>query len=244
MTTETITCECGVNFEWTPCDEWEFQFLRPNHCPECETRIEAKREAVVRQRKIDEISRRARESAHHATPAIFCATDTSHQKFNLKGWQKVNGWSPNAEKPWLGLVGETGTCKSRIAYLLAAAEIERMATAMEREPSFQFVAAYEISELVGQLTASSFQTKDEARADLARLRDARLLLIDDLGKGRMTPAVSAEFFALIDHRYCHALPTIWTANSLPDTFAAAMLADMAAPFAGRLNDSSRIILFR
>lgn len=249
MTTETITCECGAIFEWEPSAFTDFisldpYFFRPDHCSRCSERIEAERQASERLQRIAKISRNARESAHHATPAIFRTTVTSHPKFNDRGWHKARDWRPSAEKPWLGLIGETGTCKSRIAYMLAAGEIELMATAMEREPSFQFVAAYEISDMVGRLVAQSFETKDEARSDLARLRNARLLLIDDLGKGRMTPAVSAELFALIDHRYCHALPTIWTANSTPEQIAANLSEDIAGPFAGRLNDSSRILRFK
>lgn len=249
MKVESITCECGVTFEWEPqpwpeTPSWDPYKWRPDHCPECVSRIEAEQEEAAHQRKIAEMARSAREAAANATPAIFRATDTAHQRFNLKGWNKVKDWRPSADKPWLGLIGETGTCKSRMAYLLATGEIGRMAIVKEQKPSFGFVAAYEISDMVGRLTASSFEMKDDARADLARLRQTSILLIDDLGKGRMTPAVAHEMFALIDHRYSNALPTIWTANSLPASFAAAMPTDMAAPFAGRLNDSSRIILFR
>jgi len=48
-------------------------------------------------------------------------------------------------------------------------------------------------------------------------------------------------FALINHRHCHALQTIWTANSTPEQIASNLAEDMAGPFAGRLNDSSRIL---
>ena len=37
---------------------------------------------------------------------------------------------------------------------------------------------------------------------------------------------------------------IWTANSTPEEIASCMSEDMAAPFAGRLNDSSRIVRFK
>ena len=68
--------------------------------------------------------------------------------------------------------------------------------------------------------------------------------VDDLGKGRMTPAVASEFFDVIDHRHKENMPVIWTANSTPEVIAANMTLDMAAPFAGRLNDCSRIIRFQ
>jgi len=257
MRSETITCSCGDVFQWTPaadCDEWLASMSRPSSCPECSHRIQVERRE---QERIESEARITKHVAHitakidAATPPIFRRTDTSHPSFNAAGWQRVRNSKPTEEKPWLGLIGETGTCKSRIAYLLARTAIERMARQSAekvhhgyRQPTFAFLAAYEITDAAARLHAADFKEKDKARDYLAELRRVDFLIVDDLGKGRLSPAIAAELFALVDHRYCHALPMIWTANSTPEAIAANLAEDMAAPFAGRLNDSSRIIRFK
>ena len=257
--TEDITCECGTVFQWTnDGDEWMRHFNhRPSHCAVCDERIENKREA---KREIERQLEREKKLAGHLEglkntiekriPPLFLATDTAHPKFNLPGWNAVKDWKPSAEKPWIGLIGETGTSKSRIAYLLAANELEWITrincknNEYPKRATFSFVSSYEITDLAMRLHTGTFSQKEEAGGDLADLRKVDLLLIDDLGKGRMSPAINGELFALIDHRYKHQLRTIWTSNSTPEAIAANMSEDMAAPFAGRLNDCSRIIRFQ
>lgn len=255
MKEENITCDCGTVFQWKPesDDDWVNSLIKPRSCPECTERIAAESHEKwrrEREERIDSFVANALRAVMAETPTIFRATDTSHVRFNTAGWQSVQDWKPSFEKPWLGLIGVTGTCKSRIAYLLAAAEIERLARRVAEKdkstayPTFAFVASYEITDLAGKLNSSDFGHKDSARQALNRLRSVDLLLIDDLGKGRLSPVVASEMFAIIDHRYANALPMIWTSNSEPQDIVARLPDDMADPFAGRLHDSSRIIRFK
>ena len=212
------------------------------YCPECEEAHELERrnrEQRERERKTAENIVHIRQAIHAKTPPRFRQTNIEHPGFNLAAWQKLARWIPTDEQPWLGLIGETGTCKTRMAYLLAAAELERVTC--EHRPRFAFVTSYEVGEAVMRQYSNDSDDKREARDFLDHLRTAKLVLIDDMGKGRATPAVAAEWFAMIDHRHAHALCTIWTANSLPETNVAGMSDDMAGPFAARLNDCSRII---
>ncbi len=260
--TETITCECGTVFQWTnDGDEFMREFTKaPSHCNPCSERLENEREAQrvieLQNKKAAELASRLehiKASTTKSTPLLFRGTDTSHPKFNLAGWNHVKDWKPSAEKPWLGLIGETGTSKSRIAYLLAGKELEWITESNCEEcasygypkyATFEFWTSYEIADAAMKLHTGSFDQKEQARTWFDDCRKADLLLIDDLGKGRMTPAVNGELFALIDHRYQHQLRTIWTSNSTPEEIAANMSKDMAAPFAGRLNECSRIIRFQ
>lgn len=253
MTTETITCPCGAKFDWTndQNDKWTANILRPKRCPECENQFWREREARLaaeREQKFAAALAGVMAEAERETPPIFRATDTAHPAFNIEGWAAVKDWAPSAEKPWLGLIGETGTCKSRMAYLLASRIIEALARerlqSEKRPPTFIMVPSYEITDACGRLLHSDFKVKDCARDFLNGLRSADFLLIDDLGKGRLTPAVAAEFFALVDCRYVNLLPTIWTANITPEDIAAPMPADEASAFAGRLVERSRILRFR
>jgi DNA replication protein DnaC len=86
--------------------------------------------------------------------------------------------------------------------------------------------------------------KKRAKIFLKRIRESSLLLLDDFGKAKNTPAFSAFLFEVIDHRHAHNLPTIWTANSRPDELVSGMTPDMGPPLSGRLTECSRIITIK
>lgn len=253
-TIETIKCACGTAFQWdiTNLDEFDIQYCKPKRCQLCEERLEAEREAreakesakreQARQEWIARNLIKIVERIDKATPELFSRTNTSHPKFNATAWDKIQNHELTEEWPWLGCVGMTGTCKTRIAYRFAANELKRLTD--EQIPTFEFVASYEIGDAVGRLYGSDFEEKTRARDFLDRLREVDVLLIDDLGKGRLTPAVASELFALIDHRHAHIARTIWTSNSSPESIAAGLPEDMAGPFAGRIIESSKIFTFK
>lgn len=253
-TIENIKCGCGTVFQWAPTtEEEEFRkYFTPSLCQACEDRLKAEHEAKeavkaaqreqqrqewVARSKIAIVSRIAK-----ATPQLFCKTDISHPKFNTTAWAKVKAHRLSGEFPWIGFVGMTGRCKSRMAYLYAT-ELLKSLTDTDL-PSFAFVSSYEINDAVGRLYGSDFEEKGKARDLLDRFREVDVLLIDDLGKGRLTPAVASELFALIDHRHSHLLRTIWTSNSPPEVIAAGLPDDMAGPFVGRILESSKIFTFK
>lgn len=262
---ETVKCQCGESFQWKPLD-WmdtaeDRDRHRPDSCPSCEEREEKEREAEKLKQEaarkaeqlqewIEEVVNRARTEAPEAIPLLFLETDTAHPRFNLSAWNRVKDHALTAEKPWLGLIGETGLSKTRIAALIFIEEAERCAKSKaeidrrRERATFIFTTGYRICELAGIVQTGSFDQKEQARAELERITTCDLLLIDDLGKGKVNDAVAASLFALMDHRYANVLRTLWTANSTPEQIAAALPVDMAAPFAGRLNDHSRIIKLR
>lgn len=205
------------------------------------------------ERKAEEIRakiEKARENALDELPTLFHSTDIAHPRFNAQAWNKVKDHALTAEKPWLGLLGETGLSKTRIASLIFIEEAGRIAEKWEvndwrrQKPTLVFVTGYRICELAGIVSTGSFDQKEEARKELEQITTCDLLLIDDLGKGNVKDAAAASLFALINERYANVLRTIWTANSTPEQIAATMNSDMAAPFAGRLNDHSKIFTFK
>jgi len=105
-------------------------------------------------------------------------------------------------------------------------------------PSVAVTSAYTIAEAV---LAQFSDSKDSAVSFLYDLRTADILLIDDLGKQRNTPAISSELFALLDHRHAENLVTIWTANTNPEGIVNGMTEDLAGPLAGRIRECSTII---
>jgi DNA replication protein DnaC len=60
----------------------------------------------------------------------------------------------------------------------------------------------------------------DSEAEFRRYRDARLLLVDDLGAERKPTEFTEEInFRLINHRYEHHLPTLMTSNVRPRDLA-------------------------
>lgn len=210
----------------------------------------------------------AEEFRHHvagAIPALYANTDTGHAAFNAKAWNVIQAHRLTAERPWLGLVGTTGRCKSRIGYMYAKDELARMTRrAMTKEeatnerrrywdrssdfrkPTFRLLPSYQFSETVMRQFCDDREDKAWARRELDTLRTVDLLLIDDLGKGKLSPAVIAELHALLDERHTDLRATIWTSNSTPEQIVsfAGFSDDMAAPFARRLEESSTIFTFK
>lgn len=266
MRTEAINCQdCGKTFDWETDYQPEdplYSCFQPTRCETCEAvRDEQIRLANLEEEQAKLAARVARfiDRVHDMIPPLFQKTDIAHPRFNGAVWHKIKSWRPTSEKPWMGLIGPTGTSKSRMAHLLAmdiARDIAERHFAesgngTHREPRVVFATSYEIGDAaLAQYSTIQHATRrayDErspaqaARGFLDRLRSADLLVFDDLGKGRLTPAVCAELFAIIDHRYASLLPTIWTANSTPSEIASSMPQDIGPPFAGRLHDSSRIV---
>lgn len=259
--TKVKTCPCGAKFEVEfsePVFGMDFSWMEPDHCEACtdkmneSARIEYEAKAVA---IAEEWIEWFRKSVARSIPPIFQSTETNHPKFNMPAWEAIKSWEPTKEKPWLGLSGGTGGCKTRIAYLAAQSIIERMARRRaprtEREkfndklaPDYAFVTSYSITETIMAQFGCDDSRKNKARSWLDDLRDTDLLMIDDIGKGKLSPAVSSELFALIDHRHVNQLPMIWTSNSTPEQIAGSMSDDMGAPFAGRINESSKIFKFK
>lgn len=246
-TDEIKTCRgCRTTFQ-ARIDDDDVLFVLTNLCDSClsdneafEAELQAGR-AKQQEKRISENKIEVAAGVNEDTPDLFKRTDINHPEFNKTAWAKIQIHELSNDLPWIGFVGMTGRCKSRMAYLKAAELIVSMTSA--RKATFAFVASYEITDAVTRMHCD-FEAKREARSFLDQLRKVDVLLIDDLGKGRLTPAVASELFALIDQRHLHEAITIWTSNSTPEVIAAGLPEDMSGPFVGRINESSKIFTFK
>lgn len=251
MTTETITCPCGTTFQWqneNPDSVFWSDTLRPERCETCQDQYDREAEAqreIERQEAADRQRQDIADRIDRVTPPRYRATDPDHPDFNRQLWQHVMAWQPTDRTPFLGLVGPSGASKTRCAYLklksLVMASVDHGKAA-----TWAAVTAGEFGETVlGQFRKTSavrdLHDRDPqaaASSYLKSLRRSDIVLFDDLGKGRATPAVTEELFHLIDHRHAHNLPTLWTANSSPEAIVTGMSEDIAGPLAGRLIECS------
>jgi hypothetical protein len=263
MTEKQITkqCDCGSSFQTDahPGVEW----LEVQECPTCRAAIDAKieerqrieREELDRQKaeRLEADVKRTAERIDGDTPARFLSTDTGDKRFNRALWNQVTKWMPTAEKPWLGLVGEAGASKTRCAYLRLRQLGEEWTRKHGRPPKFEIVTGPEFKRFsLDRFSKEEIQSRhwdgpsaipvsQIASASLRKIKDADILLFDELGeKIKPTPAVIEELFALIDYRHSENKVTLWTCNSSPEEFCGGWPPEFAGPIAGRIVESSTI----
>jgi hypothetical protein len=236
MNPETKTEECRECEKTFECIHTGGYYYPPRYCEKCA--------AIKIRENYQEAVTKMESRITEATPARYRATGTGHPEFNVKLWQHVKEWQPTAERPWLGLSGAPGKCKTRCAFL----KLREMLVGLIQPPShpdkgvwtpsFKAISAARFQETVmGQF---SDETKSEAVDSLDSLKTIGVLLFDDLGKQRNTPAVTQELFALLDSRHAYNLTTIWTSNGTPEGICDGMPENFAAPLSGRINECSTI----
>lgn len=231
---ETLTCwTCNTDFPWLPTTSYQ---QRPRLCQTCE--------AAALEANFTKAKSSVRAEVLKNTPARFQSTDCSHPEFRSSLWERVKHWLPTSERPWLGLIGLQGTCKTRVAYMAlheVALGMIRKGThpdIMPKCPSLAAVSSYQLGHAVSELAGDGKKT---AADFLQRMARVRILLIDDLGKQRNTAAMSNHLFAILDSRYADNLCTIWTANLSPQEIVAGMPDDIGTPLVGRILECSTIL---
>jgi len=134
----------------------------------------------------------------------YLDTDINHADFNLNLYNKIKKeW--DSSKTWLGIVGEAGESKTRIACLLANKYFENVV----------FANSLNIKKASINQYSNNQGESDQACSFLRKLKNAKVLIIDDLGKGNLNKAYIDEIYLILGHRLDFNLVTIWTANTCP-----------------------------
>lgn len=136
---------------------------------------------------------------HKWVPPLFRDAHAGHPA--VLHWASLYAADPRG-CPSLMLSGPTGSGKTYLAYgaLLAVAESGTRAYAWR---------STNLADLFGALRGRPFP---QAEAHLSSLRDSPLLLLDDLGAGHLTDWTEEAVYRLINARYEHCRPTLFTSN--------------------------------
>lgn len=230
-------CHCG-----NPVDpdllelRTTFPSLSPDLCTHCYAIASRDDEAKARA-EMDLAENRARLArldalAQQAGPKVL-ATDLGHRTFNGPLYIASQGWTPSSGK-WLVIHGPPGSCKTRVAALLAKRLIlEGRHVAWTTAGKLQTT----VEELHSYAKADE-QLRSAARSRLRTWTEAGILFIDDLGKNTWTPALESRFFELIDHRETRWLPTVITSNRPLLELSDDMSRDRGGPIIGRIQAAS------
>ncbi len=128
----------------------------------------------------------------------------------------------------LGFIGQSGKGKTRSMFLL----LRRMI--IDEGRKVQYVTTTKFSM---EVAAKGF----EVGPYIESLCTVELLFLDDLGKGRLSDAVQAHLFHIVETRTANELPILFTSNAASKELAAMLSEDRAAPLLRRLNEFCEII---
>jgi len=183
--------------------------------PECEKKNErrewelARREARVNSlRERSGLTKRLR---RHTFANFKPYVSQSAAKAVEKVEEYLGDWEENREEGLgLYLCGGVGTGKTHLAVAVMTELIKR-----KRVPSL-FVT---VPELLDNLRGAYNDPGRDIDEWMDAVKNADLLVLDDLGAEKPNPWVRERLFVIVNHRYRESLPTIFTSNIGPKDLA-------------------------
>jgi DNA replication protein DnaC len=147
------------------------------------------------------------------------SSDPQNQERFYRCYQAARAYA-ESPKGWLVLSGPSGCGKTHLAASIANDRIK------QGNPAFFVI----VPDLLDHLRATFSPSSDVAYDELfERVRNAPLLVLDDLGRQSSTPWAEEKLFQILNHRFNAELATVVTVNSLKqlDERLAARLQDPA-----------------
>lgn len=225
----TRVCECGVSFEVEPVMLGGRELFAQVLCEGCVERGLAECEAAAQRERREQRTRVRSAEWEQICPVLYRGTVEERLPEGYRAQANSWGYGPRG----VGFVGEAGRGKTRAAFLL----LKRMLWAGR---SCAAVSSTRLAMLAADQFSDNADVKAYARADMREFRRVDLLLIDDLGKGRMSDRAEMELFDILEVRTSQERPTIWTANASAKELREMMSADRGAPILRRLAEFSEI----
>lgn len=225
---KTITCpQCSAAFSYEPVVLYGREVFAPVECPSC---VAARHLAAEKAERDQELQRRI-DRWNAICPSIFHDTELDRLPVEIRSL--ADTWT-SADGRGLGFVGLTGKCKTRAAYVI----LRRYHFDGHRVKPMN---ATRFGQLVLEKFSDDHQTRGNAIHELQELKTAKLILLDDIAKERLTERVASELFGLINDRTEWKRPILWTSNIDPAGLRKALGDDKGDPLIRRLREFTQIV---
>lgn len=229
----TSACrECGATINFTVPPGLGGVFLRgltPKICEKCTPIAEARWQAEKDEADALAKNQARAERWNEMCPPLYSLTDRS--KLPKRALAAIDAWTFGPRG--MAFAGKSGAGKTRSMLLL----LQRIL--METGKSVAYVPSSEFSHRVSRLASDKMSELD---AYLGELCKVKVLLLDDIGKGRLTDRVESELYHVIEQRTAHLLPILFTANATGNDLKTMMSADRGEPIIRRLREFCDIVV--
>jgi hypothetical protein len=222
MSTVQQSCaECGAEFASSSLVFDNRVIATQRYCAACVSRREHA-QALERDRHL---TAKLSEAWERICPPLFRDTELSRLPCSQSAKEAVLGWQFGPRGLLIG--GPPRLGKTRLVYLL----LSRLHHLERRK-----ISALTATTFSHHVSARFAEGGGKGESFIDELAAVQVLFIDDIGKGRLTERVEAEFFHVIDTRSAHLRPTILTTNLNGQAFASMWSPDRAEPLLGRFQE--------
>lgn len=213
--------------------------MKSRSCSECKkpfetSEIERMKERISKQELCNKctkvLQKRQQELFAMICPPLYRGTDPF--LLNPKIWEAVLNWEYGPKG--LGLVGISGIGKTRAAYLI----LKRMS---ELGYKVQALNAIHFSKLCFDKFIDNREIRLSVEKQLTACYEADVLLLDDLGRERMSEYCEVEFYTILEYRTSHMIPTLWTTNASSETLRGIFSENQSESLMRRLTQFSNIV---
>ena len=218
--------ECGKQFEAKMLTLVGHEYCFDKYCTACKPIREQQEKDMLAIRQ----EQARMEEFNRLCPALYRDTDPLKLPCNPDVVKLVLGWTYGSKG--LVLHGATGRGKTRLAYML----VRRLVLDGRSVSAFDSLSfAHRVGETFGEYQGERF-IREQQKVDV--------LMLDDLGKAKLTERAEAELFGLVEHRIANLKPLIVTTNFVGDKLSNKLSEDRATPLVRRLREFNECVCVR
>jgi len=163
-------------------------------------------------------------------PKMYAETDESRLQAVLVA--AIDGYEVGPRG--IGIIGKSGAGKTRTA-------VQILYKAHLAGKSICFLKATKLTLAAQERFHADDQVKHAAEIRIRRAYRSQILLLDDLGKGRLPNSAEELLYDIVDERSERGLPIIWTSNAGSKELKEMFSSDRGIPILRRLAEFSDII---
>ncbi len=225
------TCSsCNSVFTYQPFFVGDRQIMTPTICDTCCTKIASEADERARQEQVEYAKKQRIDSWNATCPPLYQNTDLG--RIPAKFRPSVQSWELDAIAP--AFIGTAGQLKTRSAFEI----LKRFHFAGKW---VEAISATRFAKVCVDQFDDDKAEKAKAKETLREIHACHLLLLDDLGKQKMSERAEIELYDLLEDRTSNLRPTIWTANSAGADLLAMFSKDRGEPIIRRLAEFSKIV---